>query len=144
MNREPYASDSDSDTCAHWAGLMGPGMVEVTTCLCGVRYVDVEADIPKSGQMNRLPCFKKNGLPCPSQHFRTAEEIVELRTERKASITRYFTKINDDICPQCDRPITLKRQVGRCVYASPCGHRLYQGWLTPEAEEQAEQQGLWT
>lgn len=30
-------------------------------------------------------------------------------------------------CVECDQPATL-RQVGRCVYASPCGHR-WQGRL---------------
>lgn len=34
------------------------------------------------------------------------------------------------VCPECGEQAML-RQVGRCVYASPCGHR-YQGRL-PDA-----------
>lgn len=30
-------------------------------------------------------------------------------------------------CPHCQAKIDEERQVGRCVYASPCGHRLFQG-----------------
>lgn len=36
-------------------------------------------------------------------------------------------------CPHCGAKVERKEQVGRCVYAKPCGHRLYQGSL-PEAE----------
>lgn len=32
-------------------------------------------------------------------------------------------------CPHCHQPIEKKEQRGRCVYALPCGHRLYQGKL---------------
>jgi hypothetical protein len=41
-------------------------------------------------------------------------------------LQEFFKKIEDGICPECNREYTPK-QVGRCVYASPCGHRLYQG-----------------
>lgn len=30
-------------------------------------------------------------------------------------------------CPICGARMERERQVGRCVYAEPCGHRLYQG-----------------
>ena len=35
--------------------------------------------------------------------------------------------MNRDICPHCEDRIEKFEQVGSCVYAMPCGHRLYQG-----------------
>jgi len=32
-------------------------------------------------------------------------------------------------CLHCNQPIDHLEQVGRCVYAEPCGHRQYQGRL---------------
>lgn len=42
-------------------------------------------------------------------------------------IGAFFEKLSKNICPHCDAPIAQQEQVGRCVYAHPCGHRLYQG-----------------
>lgn len=38
----------------------------------------------------------------------------------------------DGICPVCQQPFQRKVQVGRSVYTDPCGHRLYQGFLSRE------------
>jgi len=38
-------------------------------------------------------------------------------------------------CPHCQEPILYKRQVGCCVYASPCGCRLYHGSVDLEPGE---------
>lgn len=32
-------------------------------------------------------------------------------------------------CPQCDLAVDERQQIGCCVYAFPCGHRLYHGTL---------------
>lgn len=38
-------------------------------------------------------------------------------------------------CFQCGTPLTAQRQIGRCIYAEPCGCRLGQGRLTtPEGK----------
>ncbi len=36
-------------------------------------------------------------------------------------------KLADGICCHCDTPIEEEIQDGRCVYALPCEHRLFQG-----------------
>ena len=45
----------------------------------------------------------------------------------KDFIAAFFEKLRNGTCPHCDLKIERQRQVGRCVYAEPCGHRLYQG-----------------
>lgn len=42
-------------------------------------------------------------------------------------VERWLHKLRSNVCPHCDAPIAQQEQVGRCVYARPCGHRLYQG-----------------
>ena len=39
----------------------------------------------------------------------------------------YFKNLFEGKCPVCKVPIEQEEQVGRSVYAQPCGHRLYQG-----------------
>ncbi len=43
----------------------------------------------------------------------------------------YWDNIQKGICPRCNQPMTLE-QKGRCVYAIPCNHRLYQGRIASE------------
>lgn len=106
--------------CKHYNGI--PKKV----CEAGVSYEDV-----KGVQRKPLnyPCFKDSGctVVCPKAEFRTPEEVAE--EERKASeiIQKYFSDIDNDICPHCKTPIQKQKQVGRSVYASPCGCRLFQG-----------------
>lgn len=38
----------------------------------------------------------------------------------------FWRTINKGICPQCKQSM-IREQVGPCVYAKPCNHRLYQG-----------------
>jgi hypothetical protein len=33
----------------------------------------------------------------------------------------------DGLCPHCKEPMVKQKQIGRCVFADPCGCRLYQG-----------------
>lgn len=49
---------------------------------------------------------------------------------------QYLRSIQNNVCPHCGSPITNKRQVRRCVYADPCGHRLYQGQLLDDTDVQ--------
>lgn len=44
-------------------------------------------------------------------------------------VKEYFADIDADICPECKQPIANQRQVSCCVYAEPCGHRLYHGTI---------------
>lgn len=55
-------------------------------------------------------------------HEQQKREIAE-------AFKQYLRGLQNNVCPHCGMPITNKRQVGRCVYADPCGCRLYQGRL---------------
>ncbi len=50
----------------------------------------------------------------------TDQEIAE-------TLATYLNDIDAKICPHCKAAIEEEKQVGRCVYALPCYHRLYQG-----------------
>jgi len=56
-------------------------------------------------------------------------EIIEDDDEEwvKEAIAKIAKSVAGDVCHVCDGKITKKVQVGRCVYAEPCSHRLYQG-----------------
>lgn len=47
-------------------------------------------------------------------------------TQAGEAIAKYFEALKAGICPICGKQIEEKKQVGRCVYALPCYHRLYQ------------------
>jgi hypothetical protein len=51
----------------------------------------------------------------------------KLSPEMEQIIAAWFRKLGENICPHCDTTIAQQEQVGHCVYARPCGHRLYQG-----------------
>lgn len=52
-------------------------------------------------------------------------------TEEQEKVVAEFLKTlaEGKVCPHCKQPIEKREQVGRCVYARPCGCRLYQGKL---------------
>ena len=56
----------------------------------------------------------------------------ELTPEQKAKIQEILDRLDAGLCPQCGMKPERKKQIGRCVYAYPCGHRMYQGKLAPE------------
>lgn len=123
--------------CKHYSGLMND------TCKVGVRYKDVKdlVDRPLG-----YPCFKDKGCTelCSQAVFRTPEEIAEENEKIRESLQRYLENIANDICPHCSKPIQEKKQIGRCVYGYPCGHRLYQGTLPKqEKKPDTEQKSLW-
>lgn len=53
-----------------------------------------------------------------------SEEDMELIGE---AVKHYFECLHAGICHVCGVKVENQIQVGRCVYADPCGHRLYQG-----------------
>lgn len=118
--------------CIHNNGVieLGPGMKRRTHCKAGYEY-DAATDDDK-----RMACFTHDihggpqscGVSCPGATFLTEEEAKEKEEKAHAGVRRYFEDINAGICPNHKQPITM-RQVGRCVYADPCGCRLYQGTL---------------
>lgn len=109
--------------CVHYNGTVNE------TCDAGVKYEDKV--VPNIGQPGRrLPCFQDNELSnCHFQQWHTQEEIKAHEREITEWINSFATKLANNICPHCGAKIETKKQVGRCVYAYPCGNRLYQGKL---------------
>lgn len=48
----------------------------------------------------------------------------------KEIIAKIEQSVKGDVCHVCNGKIEKKVQVGRCVYAEPCRHRLYQGTIS--------------
>ena len=65
------------------------------------------------------------------------EEEEEEEEERALEdyLASLWRKIDARVCPTHNQPMTLE-QVGRCVYAAPCGCRLYQGRLPSKRSKQ--------
>lgn len=123
--------------CKHFNGIFH------AECRAGVKYADVE--VPNTSP-RLLPCFKDRGCTerCSQAVFYTPEEIAEKEREASEAIQQFLSNLENDICPHCEKPIQEKKQIGRCVYGYPCGHRLYQGTLPKkEAKQDTEQQMLW-
>ena len=122
---EPQRFVRDTSTCVWFAGLMA------ATCNKGVRYGDVS--VTREDGRKSYPCVGLGGAggpsirTCPLATYPTADEVRD-SDQRAAEYAReYLTKLASDICPICERKIERREQIGRCVYAAPCGHRLYQG-----------------
>lgn len=121
--------EQEATWCIHFNGIMEK------VCRAGVSYDD-----PKFGGRQpyraELPCLKAEVTDptrtdlCDQCEFLTEEQAKAKAEESARHIRALFKKEAAGICPTCDRQIDERRQVGRCVYASPCGHRLYQGRLS--------------
>lgn len=61
----------------------------------------------------------------------------------EARIAQFLLDINEityrktEACPYCHREVKSMEKIGRCVYAHPCGCRLWQGTV-PEAWKDKE------
>ncbi len=51
--------------------------------------------------------------------------------EENATVLKYLKDLAEDRCPRCGSAVLTMKQIGRCVYGEPCGHRLYQGKVPP-------------
>lgn len=105
--------------CRHFTGLDKP------TCAAGHFY---------TGLPDHFPCWPNRMTgqivgECPSRAWYTPEEIEEEERQRNEAVQKWLEDLENDICPHCGAKIEKRVQVGRCVYARPCGCRLYQGRL---------------
>lgn len=109
--------------CKHYNGLTHE------ECRAGIPYATVEADERDEQNYRRFPCFQGDGCAdlCACVEYPTPDEVAERNRHVAATFTKYLSDIEAGKCPFCGSPIERERQVGRCVYADPCGHRLYQG-----------------
>lgn len=130
MPRKPLAERTEEDiialemaNCAHFNGMINK------TCKVGVQYESVRDD---SARPFRYPCLDTGdghgAIACPKAEYPTREQVIEREEQHRAYIREWSRKLEENICPECDQPMT-KVQIGRCVYGKPCGHRLYQGRL---------------
>ncbi len=105
--------------------------IQNVACEAGVQYRSVR-DASGDGPF-RWPCLTLtlSGRPCtttcPKRSTWTAEEARAKAEESEAHTVEFLRKLGAGICPTCNATVEKKRQVDRCVYADPCGHRLYQG-----------------
>ena len=103
--------------CVHFDGIMKK------TCEAGVLYDTVK---DKTTSPFKLACFSEGPI-CPSAKYYTREEAEAREDDIERHINEFVSKLESGVCPQCDTKVEQKDQVGPCVYARPCGHRLYQG-----------------
>lgn len=105
--------------CVHFNGLIND------SCRAGVVYADLKDEAVRP---YGYPCFRDRpcSTVCDRAQFMTEAEARAEEERSYAELRRYFVAIGDGRCPICDAPMQ-QRQVGPCVYANPCGHRLYQG-----------------
>ena len=118
-----------SNWCRHYSGLMNDA------CDAGVNYDDVRGN--ETG-LAAYPCFKDSNCAerCASALFLSEQEVAEEVTRINSHAARFLTEMAEGrFCPHCHAPITRRVQVGRCVYAEPCQHRLFQGRLPKEEAE---------
>jgi hypothetical protein len=113
--------------CRHFNGMMHE------SCKAGVLYEEVRDTTTRP---YGYPCFLNGpiphgAIPCAAASFPTEEEGREWERGVNESAARFASELAAGRCPHCGRDIVRKRQVGRCVYADPCGCRLYQGKLAP-------------
>jgi hypothetical protein len=107
--------------CVHYNGTVSE------VCLAGVRYDDVRDETLSPYGYPCLADRNPNDITCDKRRFMSDQEAMDEAQKLASGITSYFDKLARNECPKCGERILEQKQVGRCVYAYPCGHRLYQG-----------------
>ncbi len=108
------------------------------TCLHfnGVQNLRCRADIPYESvrdDKRRLPCLtlstamQPSDTKCASYLEPTIEQIAAFNAELDARMDEIRARGERNECSECGAKIVEARQVGRCVYAEPCNHRIGQG-----------------
>lgn len=114
----------EMQTCCHFTGL------HHDVCAAGVAYQSVR-DHRKGYRMARWPCLTIDGNAaqtiCGKKKCPTREEAERLVDRHAAAIATMLANLEAGICNTCGAEIESETQVGLCVYAKPCGHRIGQG-----------------
>lgn len=120
-------------TCIHFRG------IQHDACCAGVQLVSVR---DTSVRPYRWPCSAFDGerasTMCSKYTEPTAAQIAEGRAEVEAIIAEMHARTLRGECILCAAKVTEVHQIGSCVYASPCGHRIGQG----RADEVGQSLGL--
>lgn len=101
-------------------------MSEHTQCRLAIPYKSV-AVRDNGGVGYNYPCWTDEVKSCPEAAYPTPEEIEARNANVMQAFAQFQSDLDNDICPHCKTPIQHWQQIGRCVYAEPCGDRLYQG-----------------
>lgn len=115
---------SKNEWCRHYNGIGNS-----KACESGVEYESIK---DTSVVPYRLHCIHADAMvKCPKRELRTKEDIEEAKKQIAAALTRFaaFLDGTSDVCPQCGEKVDEAEEIGRCVYARPCGCRVYQGKL---------------
>jgi hypothetical protein len=119
------------NTCIHHNGYFH------RICNAGVAYESVgeHIDLGNLGTPFVAACMKNyewNGQTlecrhtCDKAEFKSRQQAEEDLDRLDKAVEDHLNKLAQSICPTHNIAVT-KKQVGRCVYAEPCGCRLYQG-----------------
>ena len=119
MKPDDPCPDGQNVWCKHHCSI-----IHEPVCKAGVDRATVRDE---SSRPWHYPCTNFATNTCPKREWPTVAEQAD--KDRKASehIAEIIARINDKRCPHCNVKWSGKRQVGRCVYLEPCGHRLGQG-----------------
>jgi len=102
--------------CKHYNGAASK------VCGAGITYKEIGIGL-------ELPCLKPELITCNSRDYYTEKEWED----QEKAITDHIEKINQfmrretENCLVCGKHVIRIYKSGRCVYAAPCGHRLWQG-----------------
>jgi hypothetical protein len=120
--------EQEATWCIHFSGIMQK------TCEAGVSYDDPRFG-PREQGRRELPCLKETPTDptrtdlCPLSEYLTEEQARAKADEVGHRLATTLARMAAGYCPECDQKVESKRQIGRCIYAAPCGHRLGQGRL---------------
>lgn len=121
--------------CRHFNG------VHNGQCKAGKEYLIVR-DTSQPG-MARFPCICADIDTCGKRDWLTQEELDAEQREMDAAVVQMVTRWNSGLCIECGQPVERMRQVGRSVYAEPCGHRNGQAnakaWQKRQDERKAQE-----
>ncbi len=113
-----------NDRCKYFTGY------QEIVCKAGVTYRSLVGG-PDLGWLRRLPCLLMEGQHdqaiCERFELPIAEELAESERQAEEATRRFVAALEEGRCPHCEQVVERERQVGPCVYAEPCGHRMYQG-----------------
>lgn len=111
--------------CRHYSGVgNGP------TCAIGVPYDGVRSTDVRGNYT--WPCYDPVVRSCCGKFESFTQEEIAEDDRLTALFLEELNKLNareTEECLTCHAHIERMQQVGRCTYARPCGHRLWQGTI---------------
>lgn len=109
--------------CRHFTGLP---LIDLNPPLCkaGIDYDTVRDETVRP---YRWPCMSLDAATvCQKVDRYTQAEAEQRGREVEARLLERAERRSNGLCPTCGESMR-ERQVGKCVYADPCGHRIGQG-----------------